>query len=216
MVRDERGRCDARGGFCGGKSFGGSGSLAGSVKLGRVGRNQFLDLDGAAGRGDVRALRAERGVDEDLAGDPGVAVADAETFGVGRGELEAVEEDGGATVLDEAQSKPANDFGESDLDGFPVFERRERDPVAEGFTGLTGDVIPEAGVGSVEAGVEVAEDVLFEGDGAALQAVGFDVTTEVDLHGYSFGPPPPPGWGGANWLWILSISEMNPAKYKNP
>jgi hypothetical protein len=37
----------------------------------------------------------------------------------------------------------------------------------------------------VKAAMEVAEDGVLEGDGLALEAVGFDVAAEFDLHGWS-------------------------------
>jgi hypothetical protein len=48
--------------------------------------------------------------------------------------------------------------------------------------GLEVDLVAVEVVAAVEVPMEVAEDGTFEGDTAALQAVGLDVATDGDLH----------------------------------
>ena len=74
-------------------------------------------------------------------------------------------------------------FGDGDLDGDGVFEGAEvEDGSAALEVGAGDDGVAVDAVGSVEALVEVAEDLVFEGDGLALQAVGADVAADGDLH----------------------------------
>jgi hypothetical protein len=54
---------------------------------------------------------------------------------------------------------------------------------------------------AVQAIVEIAENPSGEGDCVALEAVGFDVAAEVDLHGCSLGAPR--GGGAAKWFVFL-------------
>ena len=115
---------------------------------------------------------------------------------VGDGELEAEEEGVGAFGVDEVAGEGVDDLGEGEHDRDAVLERREGDDVAALHEALGADhAVAVDGVALVEAAVEVAEVVVGEGDGAALEAVGADVATEIDVHdGSPLGPLPP--WGG--------------------
>jgi hypothetical protein len=140
----------------------------------------IVDLAGAAGGGEVRAFGSQFGVLKDLANDLAGAMADAQTSGVGGGELEAIEQDGRATLLDEPETESADNFGDGNLDCLTVFQGRELDPTAVGFCRIAGDESPIASMGPMEARVEVAEGIVFKSDSAALEAVRFDVAAEVD------------------------------------
>ena len=87
-----------------------------------------------------------------------------------------------------------DDDGESDLDGFAIFECGEFDVLAGDEVAASGLGGAEGAVALVEAVVEVAPDASGEGGAFALQAVGFDVAAEFVLHGVSLisweGYPP--------------------------
>ena len=106
-----------------------------------------------------------------------------ETAGVDGGEVEAVQEGSSVLEVDAVGGDGVDGFGDGDLDGDGVFERAEVEDGSAALEVWAGDdgVAVDA-VGSVEALVEVAEDVVFEGDGLALQAVGADVAADGDLH----------------------------------
>src|ERR1700745_4119069 len=74
------------------------------------------------------------------------------------GELEAVEESGGALDVEVAGGESVDDDGEGDLDGFAVFESGEFDVLAgeEVAAGVFG--LADGAVLLVEAVVEVAPD----------------------------------------------------------
>lgn len=103
----------------------------------------------------------------------------AQAAEVAGGDPEAVEQDGGVLGLHHLDGEGVANLGDGDLDGLAVFELGELDEVA---------VFPLAGPGmqpgavervvSVEAAMEVAEVLVAEGDGAALQAVGLDVSAD--------------------------------------
>jgi hypothetical protein len=71
-------------------------------------------------------------------------------------------------------------------------------------------------VGAVEFVVKVAEDCIVEGYSAALEAIGFDVAADWDLH-FLAPYPRAPWWGW--WVqheWMQILSEMAVAKYMHP
>jgi hypothetical protein len=113
----------------------------------------------------------------------------AQGGGVDGGELEAVEEGGGATGLQVSGGEGVDDDGEGDLDGFAVFEGGELDVLAG-----EGGGVAEAAVALVEAVVEVAPYSRGEGGGFAAGSVGLDVAAEWVLHGSSPWGVPPGGY----------------------
>jgi hypothetical protein len=98
-----------------------------------------------------------------------------EAAGVVAGELQAVEEGGGSLDVELSGGEGVDDDGESDLDGFAVFQGGELEVLAGDEVATGGRGGAEGGVALVEAVVEVAPEASGEGAGFALQAVGFDV-----------------------------------------
>ena len=152
-----------------------------------------VDLDGEAGRREVDGDRVQDagggGVVADDFGGLGDGLESASVVG---GEPEAVEEGVGALDIDEVAGERVDDFGESELDGDAVFKGRKGNDVAplhEAFLADHGGAVEV--VAFVEAFVEVTEELVGEGDGAALEAVGLDVAAEVVLH--RVAPVPPRG-----------------------
>jgi hypothetical protein len=155
--------------------------------LGSFERWFFGEVDGLTWGGDVGGGFIEgagRGVN--LA-DYGLRLGDGvEVACVGGGELQAVEEDAAVLEVDLVGGERVDDFGDGDLDGDPVLESAEvEDGAAALEVGASDHGGAVDGVAVVEAAVEVAEDGVLEGDGLALEAVGFDVAAEFDLHGWS-------------------------------
>jgi hypothetical protein len=112
-----------------------------------------------------------------------------EASGVVAGELEAVEQGGGSLDVELAGGEGVDDDGESNLDGFAVFEGGELEVLAGDEVAASGGGVAEGGVALVEAVVEVAPGASGECGAFALQAVGFDVAAEFVLHGFSLGVP---------------------------
>jgi hypothetical protein len=157
----------------------------------------FFDFDGSAGRCDVGAGFGDcgRGFFVEVADELGGFADAAHAVGVGGGEEEAVEEGVGALFGDAVGGEGVDNAGDGDLDGGGVLEREELDVVAH-FDAVRIEVglVAVGIVGALKAVVEVTEDGCFEGYGAALEAGGFDVAAEVDLHEVLRGCPP--GGGG--------------------
>ena len=112
------------------------------------------------------------------ADDVGGVGLELEAGGVHAGELEAVEEGGGAFGLEVSGGQGVDDDGEGDLDGLAVFEGGELDVLAGDEVAAGGGGVAEAGVALVETGVEVAPVAAGEGGGLALKPVGLDVAAE--------------------------------------
>ncbi len=170
---------DDRGG--GGDTFDGVGDVAGAA----------WGCDVGVGVGDV-----DPGFFVDVADDLGGVADDAQSAGVGGGEVESVEEGIGAALVDASGGEGVDHAGDGDLDGVAVFERGELEVAAAGLVaGLEEELVAVGVVGAVEAVVEVAEDGTGEGCSAALEAAGLDVAAEFDFHG---GAPlgAPRGGGG--------------------
>ncbi len=106
----------------------------------------------------------------------------AEAGGVAGCELEAVEQGGGAPGVEMAGGEGVDDDGESDLDGFAVFEGGELDVLAGDEIATGGSGVAEAAVALVEAVVEVAPLLAGERGCFALDSVGLDVSAEFVLH----------------------------------
>src|SRR5205814_1940929 len=106
----------------------------------------------------------------------------AKVASVVAGELETVEEGGGSFGVELAGGEGVDDDGESDLDGFAVFEGGQLDVLAGDEVAAGGGGGPEWRVALVEPVVEVAPEASGEGGAFALQAVGSDVTAEFVLH----------------------------------
>lgn len=108
--------------------------LARIMVLSAAASRAVVDLEGGSGFGQVEAF----GGGLDGADHVGGVGAEVEVGGVDGGELEAVEEGGGAAGVELAGSECVDDDGEGDLDGLAVFERGEFDVLAgdEGGAGL--------------------------------------------------------------------------------
>jgi hypothetical protein len=171
----------------------------------------FCEIEHGAGFGEVEALGG--GVDgADYFGGVGLEV---EMGGVDGGELEAVEEGGGAAGFELAEGQGVDDYGEGGLDGLAVFEGEELDVLAGDDVAGGFSLGAEGGVALVEAVVEVAVGGLAERWGLALESVGADVAAELVLHfGAFLGGPP---WGLAVKSPMVAIdSEIGLAKYMQP
>jgi hypothetical protein len=106
-----------------------------------------------------------------------------EATGVGRGELEAVEEGAAVLEVDLVGGDGVDDLRDGDLDGDAVLEGAEVEDGAAAFevgSGEHGRAVDAVRV--VEAAVEVTEDGMLEGNGLALEPVRTDVAAEFDLH----------------------------------
>jgi hypothetical protein len=145
----------------------------------------FFDFDFAdgAGLGEVEAFgRGFEGAD-----DVGCEGFGLQAGGVILGELEAVEQGGGALDVELAGGEGVDDDGESDLDGFAVFQGDQFDVLAGDEVAAGGGGGAEGGVALVEAVVEVAPGPVGEGGGFAAGSVGLDVAAEGELHGVLLG-----------------------------
>jgi len=111
------------------------------------------------------------------------------TAEIGRGDLEAVEQDAAAFVVDVSASDAAEDVEESELDGGAVVDARH----GEGATA--------GGAGGLAAGADVvvAEVLPAEGGRAAAVAFGEDVAAEVA----AFGVDGRDGGVGGNWPVVV-------------
>jgi hypothetical protein len=127
----------------------------------------------------------------------GGAADDAQVAAVGGGDLESVNEGVGAFLRDAAGGERIDDGGERELDGGAILRGRELEKRSvRDQLGLEIRLVAVELVAAMKFVVEVAEDGPIEGDAAALEAVGFDVTAEIDLHDVLLGTgnPPPGGW----------------------
>jgi hypothetical protein len=98
-----------------------------------------------------------------------------EAGGVVRGELEAVEQGGGALDVELSGGEGVDDDREGDLDGFAVLEGGEFDVLAGDEVAARGSGGTEGGVSLVEAVVEVAPEASCERGRFASGSVGLDV-----------------------------------------
>ncbi|MDP9051293.1 MAG: hypothetical protein M3O31_11335 [Acidobacteriota bacterium] len=144
------------------------------------------NIYGQAFGGDVEVLFGEQAPAFlfDLGDHVGGVVADAKAATVVGGEAESFEEGVGLTVGEASGSEGVDDGGDCDLDGGAVLECRQlkRDAGDEAEGGFVAVNV----VGAGEAVVEVTESRTGESYTVALEAVGFDVATDGDLH---FGAP---------------------------
>lgn len=176
----------------------GAGREAGIEKRRRV---IVLDLCGESGRGKVDGGGLEQVGREGKVADDLFFVGlgnDLEPFAVCRGELQPIEEGVRAFGVDEVAGERVEDLGKGELNSNAVFERRERDDVTALHQALrayhSGAVKAMA---FVKTAVEVTEVRVLERDGATLDAVGLDVTTQVNVHDSLLcGSPLPPGGRG--------------------
>ena len=107
---------------------------------------------------------------------------------VGRGDLEAVEEQSGAFGVEVVGGEAAQDFGDGKLDGGAVFE------LADGEGGLLGAALSEVFHRAAILVVKIAKRFLFECGRAATMAGGEDVAaleTGVGCVGHAWGYPWP-------------------------
>jgi hypothetical protein len=171
----------------GGDGFGGDGFFGGKVG----------DFDGAAWRGEVGVGFGDgaAGLLVDVADELGGSADDAQAAGVGGGELEAVEEGVRLLAVDVMAGERVEDAGDGELGGFAVLDGGELDGgVVIDAGGVEVHLVAVGGVAAVQAAVEVAELGAGELDAVALEAVGLDVSAEIDLHGGApLGGTPPGG-----------------------
>jgi hypothetical protein len=127
------------------------------------------DFADVAGAGEVDA----RGFGEVAGGVDGAGEGLGSGFGagvggIGAGDLEAVEESGGALDVEVAGGEGVDDLGGGEQDGVAVLKRGELDVPAGEEIAAGGVAAAVGGVGGVEAAVEVAEGRAGEGGAAAL------------------------------------------------
>ena len=160
---------------------------------------------GGAGECEFKAVGGEVGFGQDI----GWEGRGAEAGGVAAGELQAVEEGGGASGFKLAGGEGVDDDGERGLDGVAVFEGGELE--AGGVLAGGGEGVAEAGVSAVEARVVEAEGLRGKGGRTALSSVGLDVAAEIVLHGLApiglAWVPAPPGGG------TLAVKAMDASTY---
>jgi hypothetical protein len=186
--------------------------------LGASANSDYFLRSGFVFYGEVEAgFCAGEGAD-----DGGGGGFDGDGAGVSRGELKAVEEDGGALGVDAVAGEGGDEEGDGDLDGLDIFEWRQvefewcgfgQELVCSGCAGRgvglvfdeDGGVFDQIFMAAVQAGVEVAEGGLAEGWGFAAASVGLDVAADRGLHFFWLlmwvHPLPLAG--------ILGVSEMD-------
>jgi len=101
-----------------------------------------------------------------------------EAASVVAGELQAIEQRGGALDVEIAGGEGVDDDGEGYLDGFAVLEGGELDVLAGDEVAAGGLVGAEGSVALVEAVVEVAPVPVNERWGFATGSIGLDVAAE--------------------------------------
>jgi hypothetical protein len=149
-----------------------------------VGFGFFGEVDDGSGLGEVEAVGG--GLDgEDDVGGVGLGV---DALSIVAGQLEAVEDGGGALGLELAGGEGVDYCGDGELDGFAILERVQLDVLATML--------------AVEVVVEVAVDAVVEGWGLALASVGLDVAAKWKLHRspHWWGYPPGVFWLEVEWL----------------
>jgi len=133
------------------------------------------------------------GIDDDGLGAPHLELHVAEVEGGG---LEGVEEETRNLGIELAGDHEADDLHEGDLDGVGVFEKRQGEAglivglaggLAREWLGFQGDLL------ALPFFVKETEALFAQGRGAALGAIGFDVsaTRDVNVVEHEEYPPPP-------------------------
>jgi hypothetical protein len=150
----------------------------------------FGEFEDSAGLGEVEAVRG--GVE--TADDVGSVGFDPDAGGVGGGELKTVEQGGGAFGIEMSGGERVDDDGESDLNGFAVFEGCELNVLAGNKIAPGGCGVAVVAVALVKAIVEVAPLLATKGRCFALDSVGLDVSAEFVLHLALLWGVPPPGY----------------------
>jgi len=157
--------------------------------------------------GEVEAVGAGVYVADDFGG----VGSGVEAGGVVGGQLQAVEESGGAAGVEIAGGEGVDDDREGDLNGLAILEGVELDVLAGDEVAAGGVVVAEALVALVETGVEVAPDSVGERWGLAARSVGLDVAAECVFHGHPPGGSPLLPLRKSNYF--NEIAEVMSAKY---
>ena len=135
---------------------------------------EIIGVNGGAGFCEIQAFG--RGFDG--ADDVGCEGSGLEAASILGGELEPVEQGGGAPGIKLSGCERVDDDGEGDLDGFAILEGGEFDVLAGDEVAAGGGGGTEGVVSLMEVMVEVAPEASNEGGRLASGSVGLDVAAE--------------------------------------